>query len=200
MTTVVTFPRLSLCGWKPGPGLLGKWIRSWALPFWQVDPVLGPAFLASGSGPGPCYRRRVDTKHLLTSTTSPRTDVVDWTRVSGTCQVSLTRRILSVSLSSLSLLLLDFRESTLYPFRHVSYRFCNYQQQPDSTIVLNNFGTCTTTTKKHFVSTFGSFLVNNTVVTWRCSILPLHARLLLTSKPSTTTTQTRRKRHNSSTY
>lgn len=157
MTTVVTFPRLSLCGWKPGPGLLGKWIRSWALPFWQVDPVLGPAFLASGSGPGPCYRRRVDTKHLLTSTTSPRTDVVDWTRVSGTCQVSLTRRILSVSLSSLSLLLLDFRESTLYPFRHVSYRFCNYQQQPDSTIVLNNFGTCTTTTKKHFVKYLWKF-------------------------------------------
>jgi hypothetical protein len=150
----------------------------------------GPCLLATGSGPGPCYGRRLDTNHLLTSTTSPRTDVVDSTRVSGTCQVFVTKRILSVSLSCLSLLLLGFRESTLYPFRHVSYRFCNYQQQPNSTIVLNNFGTCTTTTKKHFVSSFGSFLVTNAVVTWRCSILPPHARLLQTSKPSTTTTKT----------
>ncbi len=37
MTIVGTFPRLSLCGWKPGPSpgprLLGNWIRSWAPPF-----------------------------------------------------------------------------------------------------------------------------------------------------------------------
>jgi hypothetical protein len=143
--------------------------------------------LATASGPGPCYRRRLDTNHLLTSITSPRTDVVDSTRVSGNAKCSCQR---GLSQLSLSLLLLDLRESTLYPFRHVSYRPFNYQQQPNSTKVLNNFGTCTTTTKKHFVSSFGSFLVTNTVVTWRCSILPSHARLLQTSKPSTTTTET----------
>jgi len=65
MTTVVTFPRLSLCGWKPGSGpgprLLRNCIRPWAL-------------LQTPGG----------HQSFANQYTSPRIDVVDLTRVSGT--------------------------------------------------------------------------------------------------------------------